>query len=184
MKFKKLYDFSNSAFFCLAMVISIPFLLVTFMVYAIIPELRNLHGKSLLCFIGCLTIYFASFTITLAFSIKNRSLCTTLGYLIYYFGLATFFWLNAMCIEIFTRFVKHSLLARKTNDHKKLIKMALFGFGIPLIFTIIVVLLDHTSMGDIVGEKFRPKIGLDQLPGVYECFIQSKKLKVNRIIDY
>lgn len=156
------------------MVISMPFLLVTFIVYAIIPELRNLHGKSLLCFIGCLTVYFASLTTTLVFSIENRILCTTLGYFIYYFGLATFFWLNAMCIEIFSRFVKHSLMARKTNDQKKLIKMAFLGFGVPLIFTVIVVLLDYTPVGDIVGEKFRPKIGLDQLPGVYECFIQSE----------
>ncbi|KAG8237624.1 hypothetical protein J437_LFUL017874 [Ladona fulva] len=36
------------------MLVSIPFLLVTFLVYALIPELRNLHGKSLMCHVSSL----------------------------------------------------------------------------------------------------------------------------------
>lgn len=36
------------------MIISIPFLVATFLVYAITPELRNLYGKTLMCYVICL----------------------------------------------------------------------------------------------------------------------------------
>lgn len=35
-------------------IVSIPFLVATFFVYAIIPELRNLYGKTLMCYVICL----------------------------------------------------------------------------------------------------------------------------------
>ncbi|XP_066587468.1 probable G-protein coupled receptor Mth-like 6 [Prorops nasuta] len=40
----------------IGMIVSIPFLLATFLVYAIIPELRNLYGKTFMCYILCLII--------------------------------------------------------------------------------------------------------------------------------
>lgn len=36
--------------------ISIPFLFATFLVYAITPELRNLYGKTLMCYVICLVV--------------------------------------------------------------------------------------------------------------------------------
>lgn len=36
--------------------VSIPFLVATFLVYAIIPELKNLYGKTLMCYVICLII--------------------------------------------------------------------------------------------------------------------------------
>lgn len=40
----------------IGMIASIPFLLATAIVYAIIPELRNLYGKTLMCYVVCLFI--------------------------------------------------------------------------------------------------------------------------------
>ncbi|XP_011696770.1 PREDICTED: G-protein coupled receptor Mth2-like [Wasmannia auropunctata] len=37
-------------------IVSIPFLVATFLVYAITPELRNLYGKTLMCYVICLII--------------------------------------------------------------------------------------------------------------------------------
>ncbi|KAG5323272.1 MTH protein, partial [Acromyrmex heyeri] len=37
-------------------IVSIPFLIATFLVYAITPELRNLYGKTLMCYVICLII--------------------------------------------------------------------------------------------------------------------------------
>lgn len=37
-------------------IISIPFLIATFLVYAITPELKNLYGKTLMCYVICLII--------------------------------------------------------------------------------------------------------------------------------
>lgn len=43
-------------FYCVGTIVSIPFLVATFLVYAIIPELRNLYGKTLMCYVICLVI--------------------------------------------------------------------------------------------------------------------------------
>ncbi|KAG8239847.1 hypothetical protein J437_LFUL014820 [Ladona fulva] len=44
----------TSLVYPILMLISVPPLLVTFLVYALIPELRNLHGKCLMCYVLCL----------------------------------------------------------------------------------------------------------------------------------
>lgn len=41
-------------------IISIPFFFATFFVYAIIPELRNLYGKTLMCYVACLVVAYTS----------------------------------------------------------------------------------------------------------------------------
>lgn len=43
-----------------AMIISLPFLLLTFLVYAMITELQNLHGKSLMCLVASLFFAYAT----------------------------------------------------------------------------------------------------------------------------
>lgn len=45
------------------MLISIPFLVVTFLVYGLISELRNLHGKSLMCYVANLIVLYVSLSI-------------------------------------------------------------------------------------------------------------------------
>lgn len=44
----------HDAIYRISVVISIPFLLATLIVYAIIPELKNLYGMTLMCYVGCL----------------------------------------------------------------------------------------------------------------------------------
>lgn len=66
------------------MLVSIPFLLATIVVYAIIPELRNtLHGMSFMCHIGCLIV---GYSVLAAIQLDaplgsdfSLTTCTTLG---------------------------------------------------------------------------------------------------------
>lgn len=60
--------------------ISIPFLIATFLVYAITPELRNLYGKTLMCYVICLIIAYI-FLILVNFIDMSpiRELCFTIG---------------------------------------------------------------------------------------------------------
>lgn len=53
------------------MLISVPFLLVTLIVYSLIPELRNLHGKCLMCYVFGLTVI-RYFILTLFDESKHR----------------------------------------------------------------------------------------------------------------
>jgi G protein-coupled receptor Mth (Methuselah protein) len=90
------------------MIVSIPFLVTTFFVYACIRELRNLHGKSLMSYIFSLTVMYA---ILALFGLFDRYLvenynrtCKVLGYTLLTSMFMCFFWLNCMCFDIFTTF--------------------------------------------------------------------------------
>lgn len=58
--------------------ISIPFFLATFLVYAIIPELRNLYGKTLMCYVACLILAYTFLVIAKLFYFPF-SVCSTIG---------------------------------------------------------------------------------------------------------
>jgi hypothetical protein len=99
------------------MLISIPFLIITFLVYALIPELRNLHGKCLMCYTVSLTILYA--VLSLIQMDKEHLIlqtfpCIASGYLLYFSVLLTFFWMNAMCYDIWkiSRWVNLNLLLK------------------------------------------------------------------------
>lgn len=60
--------------------VSIPFLVATFLVYAIIPELKNLYGKTLMCYVICLiTAYIFLLLVNYIFMSSIRTLCFITG---------------------------------------------------------------------------------------------------------
>lgn len=97
------------------MFLSVPFLLATFIVYACIPELRNVHGKSLMSYVLGLTV---GYTILASVQFHGNQeecrdgstncftnvVCVILGYIIYFSFMVSFFWLNVMCFDIFWTF--------------------------------------------------------------------------------
>lgn len=89
------------------MLLSIPFLLVTFCVYGFIGELRNLHGKCLMSYVLSLIVLYLSFGLANIYPEKFaavKSLCTFVGYICYLSVLCSFFWLNLMCYDIWSTF--------------------------------------------------------------------------------
>jgi hypothetical protein len=70
----------------IGMIISVPFLLATFVVYAVIPELRNLHGKSLMCHVSSLlTAYTFLAVVQLGNNRLSNELCTFCGKCLHHF---------------------------------------------------------------------------------------------------
>lgn len=60
-------------------IISIPFLFATFLVYAITPELRNLYGKTLMCYVFCLITAYAFLSLVNYVYISPQFLCAIIG---------------------------------------------------------------------------------------------------------
>lgn len=61
-------------------IVSIPFLVATFLVYAITPELRNLYGKTFMCYVMCLIIaYVFLILVNYIYMSPIRALCITTG---------------------------------------------------------------------------------------------------------
>lgn len=80
----------------IGMLVSVPCLLVTAGLYFYIPQLRNLHGKSLACHSLCLATGF----LLLSIAQIRGTVTQGIGYVIQYFILACFFWLAVMCVDI------------------------------------------------------------------------------------
>lgn len=67
-------------YYTIGMVLSLPFLFSTFLVYALVKELRNLHGKSLMCHVASLFVAYTSLIIIqLATSKIDQRVCVIFG---------------------------------------------------------------------------------------------------------
>ncbi|XP_032664932.1 uncharacterized protein LOC116841285 isoform X2 [Odontomachus brunneus] len=64
----------------LGMIISIRFLIASFLMYAIIPELRDLHGKMLMCYVICLIIAYVFLSLANYLCISPYDLCIGMGF--------------------------------------------------------------------------------------------------------
>jgi hypothetical protein len=67
-------------YYIVSMALSLPFLLMTFLVYALIKRLRNLHGKSLMCHITSLFVAYSSLILVqLTIETADNYFCVLLG---------------------------------------------------------------------------------------------------------
>jgi hypothetical protein len=83
------------------MLISAVFLVITLLIYILLPELRDAKGKILICYITALTISFIFLPmIQLGLVHSYSKLCTIVGYLFHVFILISFFWLNVMAFDM------------------------------------------------------------------------------------
>jgi len=115
--------FTKSIFFhYLVMMSSIPFLVITFFIYAFISEIRNLHGKCLMSYVFSFAILYATSSVI---ELNNKVLleqhteiCTTLGYLWMTAILCCCFWSNVMCYDIWMTFkynINYGQIIKKKN---------------------------------------------------------------------
>ncbi|KAI4481522.1 hypothetical protein M0802_013981 [Mischocyttarus mexicanus] len=90
----------------LGMIISIPFLIITWLVYTFIKELRNLHGFVLRAYIASLTLSYVILTTVQIVPSEwiSNTCCVFLAFCMYFFFLASFYWLNVMCFDIWWTF--------------------------------------------------------------------------------
>lgn len=136
------------------MIISIPFLVATLIVYALIPDLRNIPGKSLMCYVLMLMVsYLALILIKRSVFDGSPDWCTGIGYAYYFSVMSSFFWLNLMAFDIFWTFGGRR---RRTTDQGKFLLYCCYGFGSPLIFLAIALVADHT---ELMYTSLRPGFG-------------------------
>ncbi|XP_035904477.1 uncharacterized protein LOC118508837 [Anopheles stephensi] len=138
----------------LGMIISIPFLVATLIVYALIPDLRNIPGKSLMCYVFALAVsYMALILIKRSVFDNSPDWCTVVGYVYYFSVMSSLFWLNVMAFDIFWTFGGRT---RRTTDQGKFLLYCCYGFGCPLVFLALALVADHT---ELMYTSLRPKFG-------------------------
>ncbi|XP_078043236.1 putative G-protein coupled receptor Mth-like 3 isoform X3 [Augochlora pura] len=146
--------------YSIGMMISIPFFLATFLVYAIIPELRSLYGKTLMCYVACLILAYTFLALPKLFSSIATGLCSTIAYIIYFSFLASFFWLNVMCFDIWWTFGGFRSLqgSVKQRERKKFLIYSIYAWGFATILTSICALMDN--LHSIPDHFIRPQFAV------------------------
>uniref|UniRef100_A0AB38ZED9 Venom G-protein-like protein 1 n=1 Tax=Ectomocoris sp. TaxID=3104572 RepID=A0AB38ZED9_9HEMI len=157
-------------FYSTGMFLSLPFLISTFLVYLCIRELRTLHGRCLTCQVFTLFVGYGSLgVLQKATDLMDTShgICVTLGFSVQYFFLATFFWLNVMCIDIYWAFSSLRLVGAVGGETRKLLLYSLYAWGFPLIILLITVAVDFTDFVPATS-PFKPKVGINK------CFFDDR----------
>lgn len=145
------------------MLLSIPFLIVTFCVYAFIPELQSIPTKCLLCYIFGLVVSYAMMA-TVQLDGNNgvsSTVCKVLAITTYFFIMSTFFWLNVISFDLWHNF----------NDFKRSIRSRplvknpfpsyfVYAYGSSFAVTSFACAMDYILESDAVN--FQPGFGVDR----------------------
>ncbi|XP_070163447.1 G-protein coupled receptor Mth2-like [Polyergus mexicanus] len=142
-------------------IVSISLFASIFLVYSILPELRNRHGFMLRNYSGALSVAY-TILIVEELSLINvnaipYSVCVIYAVFAYYIFLASSFWLNVMSFDMWWTFRGFNSLQRniRQREKRKLVFYAIFAWGLPFIFAIITVIMD--SVSEYLPESLRPK---------------------------
>ncbi|XP_015171585.1 PREDICTED: G-protein coupled receptor Mth2-like isoform X2 [Polistes dominula] len=144
----------------IGLIISLPCYLITFSIYSIIPELNNLHGCTLRSYV-CSLFFSYLFLVIIQISDKdiNQTACYIFAFCMYFFFLASFYWLNVMCFDIWWTFGGFRALrgSMKQRDRKKFIIYSMYAWGIASFFTSICLIMDYAP--NIPESTIRPQLG-------------------------
>lgn len=172
------------------MLLSVPFIVATILVYLCIPELRNVHGKCLVCYLTGLAI---GYSVLACVQLNGNEpvpelLCKSAGYIIYFAFSAAFLWLSAISFDLwwtlgysntykanklhfYSRYNYYYFHFRRgwrgcnqLSEKSKFSLYFIYAWGLALLFTLFAYLLDHHT--DIV--RLRPGIGEGS------CFLKRK----------
>ncbi|XP_072748821.1 probable G-protein coupled receptor Mth-like 12 [Anoplolepis gracilipes] len=132
---------------CCCHIVSMLCLLTMFLIYSILPELRNIHSFILRRYSSMLLIAYIIFfieyqNIVVSTSLENL-ICVATALVRYFCDLASSFWLSVMSFDMWCTFRHFRSLQRnvKQQERKKLM-YSIFAWGGPFILTIICVIMD------------------------------------------
>ncbi|XP_018567316.1 probable G-protein coupled receptor Mth-like 10 isoform X3 [Anoplophora glabripennis] len=148
------------------MIISMPFLLATFLVYAILPE-SNLHRKALMNYVLTLFLAYIFLVIVQLYPGKfdENFVCPALGYLIIFFFLISFFWMNVMCLDMWFAFRgMRGFNGRRLAEKKRFLMYFAYAVGVPSLHILVVFLIN--KFGNNESDYF-PGIGYEK------CFLRD-----------
>ncbi|XP_039757913.1 G-protein coupled receptor Mth2-like [Pararge aegeria] len=136
------------------MLVSAVFLTLTAIVYCALPEMRDLQGKSIINFCGSLALGLSILgVVTLNLPFSDMGLCAARGFFIYFFIIASFFWTNAISIQILINLRRPTIC---DYGWKAFIWYALYAWGCPTVLTVAMAIINF-----LPGYHRKPGIGLN-----------------------
>ena len=148
-------------------IVSLLFLLITFVVYVSVPELFNLHGKIIVA--NVFSIFMVSLYLIIVYNVSmaNSILCVMLGYAGYFFSISMFGWMTANCLDLCFTFC-NSLRITEDSPSSKFRLYSAGAWGLPTFLTSLLFAADQ-----LLPEKssLKPGVGQDH------CFIRAGGLQ-------
>ncbi|CAB3376964.1 Hypothetical predicted protein [Cloeon dipterum] len=118
-------------------------LALTLLAYQFCQETETLHEKAIYCQSTALFFSFVTLTINyLTGETSHINVCKILAYTNYFFLLASFFWLNVMCIDIFLTFRSLTGVSRP-----KYWQASIYAWGIPFLLLVTTIVFDQKTKG-------------------------------------
>ncbi|KMY96647.1 uncharacterized protein Dsimw501_GD20187, isoform C [Drosophila simulans] len=146
-----------------AMMFSIPFMMLTIAVYLLIPELRNQHGKSLVCYLIGLTVGYSSLCYVQLYQVDATGVtCKVFGYTAYFFFMGAYMWLSVISFDLWHNF-RGTRGINRFQEKKRFLFYSLYSWGIALVFLAFTYCAQQLSN---LPDNLKPGIG----DGVY-CWL-------------
>ncbi|XP_050093646.1 G-protein coupled receptor Mth2-like [Anopheles aquasalis] len=143
---------------------SLFFLVATFVVYAILPELQNVAGKSLMSYVTALAMSYLLLSLGHLAVYDYQSLkCRVTAHALYFTLMASFFWVNIMSFDIYWTIARSR---EKVTERRKFLCYSLYAWGMPLLLLSLLLLFDRT---ELISYHLRPNVGEG-------CFLKAEKL--------
>ncbi|CAK1553907.1 unnamed protein product [Leptosia nina] len=132
--------------------VSVVLLLATTAVYIYLPQLRDLQGLCYICMCMSMALGFLSLGILQLSPSFSGDKCTVAGFLIYFWMMATFFWMNVISINMY-RTVQDAAYLKKT-ERKQCLIYNCYAWGGTLMFLFIALITNFVE-----GDHYKPGIG-------------------------
>ncbi|XP_060803122.1 G-protein coupled receptor Mth2 [Amyelois transitella] len=137
--------------YAVGLLLSVLFFLATFMVYAFIPELRNLHGMCLMAYCaGLIVAYICLAYLKMHFGEDGEDTmtgCIVIAFIVYYSFQTSFFWLNVMCFDIWRTFSGYrGSTSTKKREMRRFAVYGVYAWGMPALLTACTLSMQYAKL--------------------------------------
>ncbi|XP_028166184.1 probable G-protein coupled receptor Mth-like 3 isoform X1 [Ostrinia furnacalis] len=132
--------------------VSVFFLVATIAVYSYLPQMRDLQGMCYLCTCISMALGFLSLGMLQLNPGFRNEICTVTGFLVYAWMIATFFWMNVICINTY-RTVMDAAYLQKT-EKKQFFSYSCYAWGFTMLFLIVALITNFSE-----GNHWKPGFG-------------------------
>ena len=154
---------------------------VVLLTYSLFKELRTLPGQILMNLVSTIlaTCLFLLVGIPIAVVAEKDELCEATAILLHWLILSQFSWMSIMSFELLRTFYRASCLhpvEEKSTKDKLLLLYLLIGWGIPILITFIVLLVNFTT--DMIQYGKNGFCWIGHVPSFYIVFVAPVALSI------
>ncbi|XP_074649274.1 uncharacterized protein LOC141904568 isoform X2 [Tubulanus polymorphus] len=123
--------------------ISIVCLTLLLIIYSVLPTLRNVPGKSVMCLSAALLVGQLFFLVGPS-AADNHYACVSLAVAIHFMFLSVFTWMNVLAVDLASTFWSTKLVSRPdpASQRRRYVKFAAYAFSLPLSVVVVGAILD------------------------------------------